>query len=147
MLRLCRRQLLKTMWQKEKLLVCPFVTIYLFFSVILYTGTFINGDFQRFFLDDLKVVCCRFVKCGKGLIKILCSMICQIFHSSQFTIFSHLYSTGNWLPTLSCPWLSKMNFHLTLSHIQNICSRSLYKCLCKNRKLNYQIKLKTEAKV
>ena len=35
--------------------------------ILLNNYTFINRDFPYFYLDLNKIICCRFVECGKGL--------------------------------------------------------------------------------
>ena len=67
--RLCNVRLLKTLWQKEKLLKTSNLSFcYNVFNFFSSNYTFIFGDFPWFCLDVFKVVCCGFVVCGKGLI-------------------------------------------------------------------------------
>ena len=58
---------LKTLWQKEKLLKKSNISychnVFTFFS----NYTFNYRDFPYYWVDAFKVVCCRFVVCGKGL--------------------------------------------------------------------------------
>ena len=70
--RICSRQLLKTKWRKDNLLKTSSFSFchnaLIFFLVIIHS--FIEA-FHVFFLHVFKVVCCRFVVCGKILITVI----------------------------------------------------------------------------
>ena len=56
-------------WQKGKLLIMRAISLFAtMFSKLINNYTFICKDFSYFCLDVFKVVCCRFILCGKGLI-------------------------------------------------------------------------------
>ena len=69
--RICSRRLVKTLWQKEKLLqwaILPFATMFwLFYN----NNSFIYKDFPSICMIVFKVVCCRYVVCSVTFITIL----------------------------------------------------------------------------
>ena len=67
--RLCCRQLFKTLWQKQKLLKTSNFSFGHNISTLSNYLTPIHGEFSWFCQYLFKVVCCRFVACGKGLRK------------------------------------------------------------------------------
>ena len=65
---ICSRWLLKTSWQKKKLLkTSNFFFCHNGFNFFFRNYTLIYRDFPYFWVDIFKVVCCRFVACGKGV--------------------------------------------------------------------------------
>ena len=65
---LCSRRVLKTLRQNGNCswwALTPFATM---FTTHCSNFTFINGDFQYFWLDDFKYVCCIFVVCWEVII-------------------------------------------------------------------------------
>ena len=66
--RICSRRLMKTLWQKEKLLkTSNYSFCHTVFNFFFSNYTFIYRDFPCCYLNVFKVICCRFVLCGKGL--------------------------------------------------------------------------------
>ena len=65
---LCSRRLLKTLWQKQKLLMMSnFFFCHNFFLTQFNNSTLVYERFSRFYQYVFKVVCCSFeLLCGKG---------------------------------------------------------------------------------
>ena len=82
------------------------------FSTFFSNYTFINGNSPCFCPDVFKVICCRFVVCGKGLI--------ENFNNVIFT----------WLLHICCTW-ERVNDRI-LSPIQNNLSDFAASYFCKH---------------
>ena len=68
-LRFCSRQILKTLWQKEELLIMSNIFFVTMFLILLFYHSFIYRELPYFIPDAFKVLCCRLAVCGKGITK------------------------------------------------------------------------------
>ena len=85
-------------------------------SITFKINAFIFRDFSNLFLDTFQVVCCTFAVCGKGL------------KGPSHKLF------GKKIHTMKTITIITWSYILTLSHIQQICSRLFFKHLFKNVK-------------